>query len=209
MAVSSLQRDLTLLFLLTLCTAKACYGAKFTLVFKDKESGLQIVEDDESDDVPIRVASKEAKSRREVPVEDVDELVEKYKQGDLDPGSWRSAIEAPLEQTRQAVRAGDPPSLYAMGIKRLLGAPGVSRNVPQAIDLLQMAADSGFAHAQSALGFLHASGYGVPVDGVKAFLLHSFAARGGSFHSKMALAYMYLRQKVRKASGKLVEAWDA
>ena len=195
-----------MLFLLTLCAARACYGAKFTLVFKDKESGLQIVEDDE-DDVPLRIASKEEKSRREIPVEDVDDLVEKYKQGNLDPGSWRSAIEAPLEQTRQAVRAGDPSSLYDMGIKRLLGAPGVSRNVPQAIDLLQMAADSGFAHAQSALGFLHASGYGVPVDGVKAFLLHSFAARGGSFHSKMALAYMYLRQKVRKEAG-VMEAWE-
>ncbi|GJP35381.1 hypothetical protein CLOM_g19896 [Closterium sp. NIES-68] len=112
-----------------------------------------------------------------------DPLVEKYKQEPLDPGSWRTAVEMPLADVRRRAEQGDAEALWALGVKRV------------ALMLLERSAEQGFAHAHSALGFLHASGYGVPLNQVKAFLHHTFAANGGSIHSKMALGFAYLRQQ--------------
>ncbi|GJP35380.1 hypothetical protein CLOM_g19896 [Closterium sp. NIES-68] len=113
-----------------------------------------------------------------------DPLVEKYKQEPLDPGSWRTAVEMPLADVRRRAEQGDAEALG-----------GVARDIPKALMLLERSAEQGFAHAHSALGFLHASGYGVPLNQVKAFLHHTFAANGGSIHSKMALGFAYLRQQ--------------
>ncbi|CAI5513165.1 unnamed protein product [Closterium sp. Naga37s-1] len=127
-----------------------------------------------------------------------DPLVEKYKQEPLDPGSWRTAVEMPLADVRRRAEQGDAEALWALGVKRLVGAGGrggVARDIPKALLLLERSAEKGFPHAHSALGFLHASGYGVPMNQVKAFLHHTFAASGGSVHSKMALAFSHLRQQ--------------
>ncbi|CAI5459032.1 unnamed protein product [Closterium sp. Yama58-4] len=127
-----------------------------------------------------------------------DPLVEKYKQEPLDPGSWRTAVEMPLADVRRRAEQGDAEALWALGVKRLVGAGGrggVARDIPKALLLLERSAEKGFPHAHSALGFLHASGYGVPLNQVKAFLHHTFAANGGSVHSKMALAFSHLRQQ--------------
>ncbi|CAI7788393.1 unnamed protein product [Closterium sp. NIES-54] len=127
-----------------------------------------------------------------------DPLVEKYKQEPLDPGSWRTAVEMPLADVRRSAEQGDAEALWALGVKRLVGAGGrggVARDISKALMLLERSAEKGFPHAHSALGFLHASGYGVPLNQVKAFLHHTFAASGGSVHSKMALAFSHLRQQ--------------
>ncbi|CAI5524873.1 unnamed protein product [Closterium sp. Naga37s-1] len=207
-----------------------------------------------------------------------DPLVEKYKQEPLDPGSWRTAVEMPLADVRRRAEQGDAEALWALGVKRLVGAGGrggVARDIPKALLLLERSAEKGFPHAHSALGFLHASGYGVPLNQVgeredmeggysrgekktqrcrggggereagggreeeskmehdtlstpllpipsnpsqillipspslptplynspslpvKAFLHHTFAASGGSVHSKMALAFSHLRAYVK------------
>ncbi len=66
----------------------------------------------------------------------------------------------------------------------------------EAIRHFQADADHGNAHSQSTLAFLLATGVGVQQSDSKAFLYHHFAAKGGNFQSKMALAYTYSRQQV-------------
>jgi TPR repeat protein len=66
----------------------------------------------------------------------------------------------------------------------------------EAIRHLQADADHGNAHSQSTLAFLVATGVGLQQSDSKAFLYHHFAAKGGNFQSKMALAYTYSRQQV-------------
>ncbi len=87
---------------------------------------------------------------------------------------------------------------YAIGVRMMF--QGVSEGEPQvlseAIRHLQADADQGNAHAQSTLAFLLGIGYGTEQSNPKAFLLHHFAAEGGNFQSKMALAYSYSRQQV-------------
>ncbi|CAI7873353.1 unnamed protein product [Closterium sp. NIES-54] len=98
-----------------------------------------------------------------------DPLVEKYKQEPLDPGSWRTAVEMPLADVRRSAEQGDAEALWALGVKRLVGAGGrggVARDISKALMLLERSAEKGFPHAHSALGFLHASGYGVPLNQV-------------------------------------------
>jgi SEL1 protein len=87
---------------------------------------------------------------------------------------------------------------YAIGVRMMF--QGVSEGEPQvlseAIRHLQADADQGNAHAQSTLAFLLGIGYGTEQSNPKAFLLHHFAAEGGNFQSKMALAYSYSRRQV-------------
>ena len=71
---------------------------------------------------------------------------------------------------------------------------GEPRGLDEAIRSFNSQAESGNAHAESTLAFLHASGYGVQQsDHAKAFLFHYFAAQKGNLQSKMALAYSYSR----------------
>eukprot|EP00271_Cylindrocystis_brebissonii_P006534 TRINITY_DN19309_c0_g1_i1.p1 TRINITY_DN19309_c0_g1~~TRINITY_DN19309_c0_g1_i1.p1 ORF type:complete len:740 (-),score=130.61 TRINITY_DN19309_c0_g1_i1:357-2576(-) len=117
--------------------------------------------------------------------------LDEYLDLDLDVGGWKSAV----DEVIKGAEAGHVASIYTLGVKQLLGAPGVQRNVVQAMETLSRAAEEGHPHAQSVLAYLHASGYGVPLSEAKAFMYHTFAAKGGSFQSKMALAYSYLRQQ--------------
>jgi SEL1 protein len=94
---------------------------------------------------------------------------------------------------------------YAIGVRMMF--QGVSEGEPQvlseAIRHLQADADQGNAHAQSTLAFLLGIGYGTEQSNPKAFLLHHFAAEGGNFQSKMALAYSYSRQQMHEEAVKL------
>lgn len=111
---------------------------------------------------------------------------------DLDPGSWKQMLENP-ESSRQG-------SEYAIGVRKMFEGI-ISEGEPvmllkEAIRHLQADADHGNAHSQSTLAFLLATGVGVQQSDSKAFLYHHFAAKGGNFQSKMALAYTYSRQQV-------------
>lgn len=113
---------------------------------------------------------------------------------DLDPGSWRQMLAQ--EQVEGGSNRDDVQ--YARGVRKMVdgigdGDPDVLK---EAVQDLQVAADRGHPHAQSTLGFLHGSGYGMDKDDAKAYLYHYFAAEGGNFQSKMALAYSYSRQQV-------------
>ncbi|CAK9276017.1 unnamed protein product [Sphagnum jensenii] len=116
---------------------------------------------------------------------------------DLDPGSWSQILENP-ESSKQGRE-------YAIGVRMMF--QGVSEGEPQvlseAIRHLQADADQGNAHAQSTLAFLLGIGYGTEQSNPKAFLLHHFAAEGGNFQSKMALAYSYSRQQMHEEAVKL------
>eukprot|EP00897_Mesotaenium_endlicherianum_P008175 jgi/Mesen1/7386/ME000382S06586 len=122
---------------------------------------------------------------------------------ELDAGGWKQLMATPHKEAVEKAEGGDAEASYTAGVQCMLGTPGVSRDIPAALGFLQRAADSGLAHAQSALAFLHASGYGVELSSAKSFLLHSFAASEGSYQSKMALAYSYLRQQEYELAAKL------
>ncbi|KAG6551776.1 hypothetical protein Mapa_006593 [Marchantia paleacea] len=128
---------------------------------------------------------------------DADDL----KDEDLDPGSWRQALD--LEQAEGGSHRDDVQ--YGKGVRKMVqglgdGDPAL---LAAAIADLRVAADRGHAHAQSTLGFLHGSGYGMDKSDAKAHLYHHFAAEGGNFQSKMALAYSYHRQQLHSKACKL------
>eukprot|EP00850_Spirogloea_muscicola_P019081 SM000183S03975 [mRNA] locus=s183:167223:170598:+ [translate_table: standard] len=113
-----------------------------------------------------------------------------------DPGAWRLAVDAPLADVRTRAAAGDAAAIAQLGVKRMLGAPG-------ALELLGRAAELGDPDAQSALGFLHGGGYGVPQSRRRALLYHHFAAAGGNWQSKMAMGFAHLRQGEHVAAARL------
>eukprot|EP00850_Spirogloea_muscicola_P018479 SM000169S02734 [mRNA] locus=s169:200091:203563:- [translate_table: standard] len=138
-----------------------------------------------------------------------------------DPGAWRLAVDAPLADVRARAASGNATAIAQLGVKRMLGAPGVARDLPQAsgslflrlvfltlwlleaLELLSRAAELGNADAQSALGFLHGCGYGVPQSQRRALLYHHFAAAGGNWQSKMAMGFVHLRQGEHGAAARL------
>lgn len=119
--------------------------------------------------------------------------------GEADPGAWKNVYELPLGDTKARASGGDAEAMYILGLKQLLGGVGVRRDAVAAVDMIVKAAEQGHEHAQSALAFLQDHGYGVERDDARAFLNHHFAAKGGSYQSKMALAYNYVRQQVSSA----------
>ncbi|XP_057828091.2 ERAD-associated E3 ubiquitin-protein ligase component HRD3A [Cryptomeria japonica] len=120
---------------------------------------------------------------------------------ELDPGSWRRVLED--ASSNENISADG--RLYVSGLNKMMFAvsEGDPELMKEAVTDLQLAADGGHAHAQSTLGFLYGSGNGVDQSDAKAFLYHHFAAEGGNFQSKMALAYIYHRQQMHEKSVKL------
>lgn len=114
---------------------------------------------------------------------------------ELDPGSWRKILDETL--SRENISSNEE-GLYVSGVNKMMFAvsEGEPELMKEAISDLHLAADGGYAHAQSTLGFLFEIGSGVEQSDAKAFLYHHFAAEGGNFQSKMALAYTYYRQQV-------------
>ncbi|KAL2607406.1 hypothetical protein R1flu_025979 [Riccia fluitans] len=138
------------------------------------------------------------------------------KDEDLDPGSWRQVLEreqgkgaSDIEDIMELERVKGGPDrdeiLYEKGVRNMVDglAEGDPVLLAEAISELRKAADGGHPHAQSTLGFLHGSGYGIEKSDAKAHLYHHFAAEGGNFQSKMALAYSYHRQQLNDKAVKL------
>lgn len=113
---------------------------------------------------------------------------------ELDPGSWRPIFES----DEPAAVGSDPEELYYSGVSKMMAAAssGEGRLMEEAVSEFEASAAAGYAHAQSALGFLYGTGQMRDRNKGKAFLYHHFAADGGNMQSKMALAYTYMRQEV-------------
>jgi TPR repeat protein len=116
--------------------------------------------------------------------------------GEVDPGAWKAVYELPMGDVKAKAIQGEADAMYVLGLKHLLGGVGVRRDAVLGVELIMKAAAQGHEHAQSALAFLQDHGYGVERDDARSFLNHHFAANGGSYQSKMALAYNYVRQQV-------------
>lgn len=121
---------------------------------------------------------------------------------ELDPGSWRKILDETL--SRENISSNEE-GLYVSGVNKMMLAvsEGEPELMKEAISDLHLSADGGYAHAQSTLGLLFEIGSGVEQSDAKAFLYHHFAAEGGNFQSKMALAYTYYRQQMYEKSVKL------
>lgn len=138
-----------------------------------------------------------ADSKLEQPLQSWNEFgndIEEYFGQELDPGSWQSVIDSPVDLSipEETMNASQ---LYSLGVHRMFGLKSLQKNISLAAKLFQIAADQGHPHAQSALAFLHVNGYSKPMNQVKGFLYHTFGSSGGSFQSTMALAYSFLRQQ--------------
>ncbi|GAQ85887.1 Extracellular protein SEL-1 and related proteins [Klebsormidium nitens] len=125
--------------------------------------------------------------------------------GEVDPGAWKNVYELPLGDTKARAAEGGIEAMYILGLKQLLGGVGVRRDAVAGVERIVKAAEQGHEHAQSALAFLQDHGYGVERDDARAFLNHHFAAKGGSYQSKMALAYNYVRQQEYELAADLYE----
>ncbi|XP_002989053.2 ERAD-associated E3 ubiquitin-protein ligase component HRD3A [Selaginella moellendorffii] len=106
-----------------------------------------------------------------------------------DPGSWRLVMEE-VEHGRN--------DSYGAAVAQLINSvnDGELELIQTAVKELQGLADQGHAHAQSTLASLYGHGYGMEQSDLKSFLFHHFAAEGGNYQSKMALAYSYYRQQL-------------
>ena len=120
---------------------------------------------------------------------------------DLDPGSWKTIAEdygeiEEMSSSYPSIVSED--LLYIEGVRKMLDSAtyGDPDTLSAAVSQFRKAAEEGHAHAQSTLAFLYGNGIGVEHSDSKAFLYHSFAAEGGNFQSKLALAYGYFRQQV-------------
>ncbi|KAF5730305.1 ERAD-associated E3 ubiquitin-protein ligase component HRD3A [Tripterygium wilfordii] len=126
---------------------------------------------------------------------------------DLDPGSWRSILEPDVVSYSGADPGVVEPDAadYYSGVQNMLEAVnlGEVRLMEEATTEIEAAAAAGNPHAQSVLGFMYGMGQMKERNKAKAFLHHHFAAEGGNMHSKMALAYTYLRQDMQEKAVKL------
>ncbi|KAJ7526127.1 hypothetical protein O6H91_17G083700 [Diphasiastrum complanatum] len=113
--------------------------------------------------------------------------------GVVDFGSWLRVVKEPTPSDQDLIEGN---AQYVSGVKKLVEAvnEGDLNLLTEAQTDLEAAADKGHPHAQSTLAFLHGHGYGVEQSDSKAFLYHYFASEGGSYQSKMALAYNYFRE---------------
>jgi SEL1 protein len=119
----------------------------------------------------------------------------------LSPSSW-----VPLLDPASSPPSGDEPdspadSLFVAGARAMLSAAsdGDDAAFITAAAQIEAAATAGHPGAQSALAFLSGAGMTRPASRSRAFLLHKFAADAGDLQSKMAIAYSYFRQEVRRS----------
>ena len=69
--------------------------------------------------------------------------------------------------------------MYALGMNYLDGSSGFDINLPEGVRYIRMAAERGYAKAQSDMGSMYSNGEGVPRDMKKAFDLYMQAAVQG------------------------------
>ena len=69
--------------------------------------------------------------------------------------------------------------MYQLGLRYKYGSFGFDKNLPKGVRYIRMAADRGYAKAQSDLGYMYDNGEGVPQDKKKSFDLYMQAAVQG------------------------------
>ncbi|PIA32738.1 hypothetical protein AQUCO_04400144v1 [Aquilegia coerulea] len=132
---------------------------------------------------------------------------------ELDPGSWRPIFEPNLSSSSSSSSSittsnnntNPEESRYYSGIRKMIHSvsSGDTGLMDEAASEIEASAMEGYAHAQSALGFLYGSGQLKEKNVAKAFLYHHFASEGGNVQSKMAIAYTYFRQSMHEKAVKL------
>ncbi|KAK3170513.1 hypothetical protein Dsin_033105 [Dipteronia sinensis] len=115
-----------------------------------------------------------------------------------DPGSWSPLFDPDMNP--EAVNGS-----YYAAVSELMSAAskGNARMMAGAAAEIESAANDGDPHAQSVLAFLYGAGIMRERNEAKALMYHHFATQGGSFQSKMALAYTYYRQGMYEKAAKL------
>ncbi|KAF5200972.1 Erad-associated e3 ubiquitin-protein ligase component hrd3a, partial [Thalictrum thalictroides] len=125
---------------------------------------------------------------------------------ELDPGSWRPIFEPDLSSSLSSLNNTNPEeSRYYSGVRKMISAVSNADTelMNEAASEIEASAMEGYAHAQSALGFLYGSGQLKEKNVAKAFLYHHFASEGGNLQSKMVIAYTYFRQNMYEKAVKL------
>ena len=78
-----------------------------------------------------------------------------------------------------------------LGMNYIYGVAGFDKNLPEGVRYIRMAAERGYARAQSQLGYLYARGEGVPQDEKKAFDLYMQAAVQGLAGAQLNVGSAY------------------
>ncbi len=95
-----------------------------------------------------------------------------------------SAQSTDVKKLIQLANQGDVEAQYFLGVAYDLGVEGVPQDDVQAVKWYRLAADQGYAEAQSKLGLMYQRGQGVPQDYVQAHMWFNLASAQGSKSGK-------------------------
>ncbi|VVC88578.1 unnamed protein product [Leptidea sinapis] len=93
-------------------------------------------------------------------------------------------------QVKQAAEKGYAPAKIKLAWSYIFGE-GVELNLDKARKIFEGLSEYGHAEGHAGLGFLHATGLGVPVSQAKALVYYQMGAIGDSDFAQMALGYRY------------------
>ncbi|XP_048486282.1 protein sel-1 homolog 1 isoform X1 [Plutella xylostella] len=110
-----------------------------------------------------------------------------------------SDVTAAIALIQQAAARGSAPARLALAWARVYGEGGAV-DVETARREFEELVKEGHADAHSGLGFMYATGTGVPVSQARALVHYTAGALAGSTYSQMALAYRYWAGHTLRAS---------
>ncbi|KAG7297630.1 hypothetical protein JYU34_018342 [Plutella xylostella] len=110
-----------------------------------------------------------------------------------------SDVTAAIALIQQAAARGSAPARLALAWARVYGEGGAV-DVEAARREFEELVKEGHADAHSGLGFMYATGTGVPVSQARALVHYTAGALAGSTYSQMALAYRYWAGHTLRAS---------
>ncbi|CAH0400630.1 unnamed protein product [Chilo suppressalis] len=91
---------------------------------------------------------------------------------------------------QQAANKGYIPAKIKLAWSHIFGE-GVELDIEKAKAIFEILVEEGNADAHAGMGFLYATGLGVPVSQSKALVHYTMGSAGGSDYAQMALAYRY------------------
>jgi TPR repeat protein len=96
-----------------------------------------------------------------------------------------------LEDVIRCAGQGHAEAQFSLGLKCGTGGGGVTENDAEAVRWYRLAAEQGYAPAQSNLGLMYANGDGVSEDDVEAVRWYRLAAEQGNAPAQYNLGWMY------------------
>lgn len=105
------------------------------------------------------------------------------------------AAEPSVQQLQTDAQKGDATAQFELARVYLKGAPGLDKDEKKALELLQAAAAQGHAEAMGAVGFIYASGAGVPRNEDEAIRWFRMGAEKGGPKSQLNLGNMLVHGK--------------